>query len=691
MIRNEIINPRSIVIVGGSNDMSKPGGTALRNIINGGYRGQVYIVNPRESSVQGFSSYPDSESLPEVECAIFAVPSSYVIKNAETLALKKKTKGFIVYSAGFGETGEDGKALEDRLTGIVTSVNGTLIGPNCTGILFPGFAAAFAGPTPELVPHGADFVSASGAVAVFTLERALPMGIRFASVIAVGNSPQCGVEEIVQHWDESFTDSSSRVKLLYIEQIKKPDMLIKHCCSLRTKGCRIAAIKAGASEAGSRAAMSHTGALAVPDTAVDALFRKCGITRCSGREEFIYTAGVLMHGKAPGKNFAVITHAGGPGVLATDALSRNGISVPQLNGPAADQLKSKLFHGSSVSNPVDFIGTGTAEQLGEILDFIDNDAPEIDSSIVIFGTPGLFDVNHVYELLDEKMKSLQKQVFPVLPSTMLASGAIEHFTKLGRAFFPDEVMLAESLAAVSKTNLPFQNSSALRGSGKPPDTVNIKKIIAAAPDGFLNPGCVRKLLHSAGIPHARELSINSPDEIEFAAAALGFPLAMKVSGPVHKSDAGGVKLNISSADEALKSYTELMNINGASGVVLQKMVQGTELFIGGKREPGYGHIILCGPGGIFVETLKDTSAGIIPVGMDEALDMIRRLKGYDLIKGARGKAGVNEDIFAEIIIKVSLLLGEAPEIKEIDLNPLMGSGEEIQSVDCRILIDKNEV
>lgn len=668
--------------------MSKPGGTLLRNIINGGYRGNIYVLNPREKTVQGLPSYADAASLPDAECAVFAVPSSGVIKTAEILASDKGTRAFIVYSAGFGETGAEGKALEERLTAIVTSVNGTLIGPNCTGVLYPGFAAAFAGPTPELVPDGADFVSASGAVAVFTLERALPMGIRFASVIAVGNSAQCGVEEIARHWDESFNEMSSKVKLLYIEQIRKPELLIKHCRSLTEKGCRIAAIKAGSTEAGSRAAQSHTGALAGPDIAVDALFRKCGITRCSGREEFIYTAGVLMHSGRPGRNFAVVTHAGGPGVMATDALTMHGLSVPQIHGPAAEKLKAALFHGSSTANPIDFIGTGTADQLRTILDFIDEECPEIDSSIVIFGTPGLFDVTHVYDLLDYKMKSLQKPVFPVLPSTMLAYDAVEHFTKLGRVFFPDEVMLANSLASVSNTNLPFQNSSAGNCSGKKPDIVTIKKIIAAAPDGFMNQGDMRKLLHSAGISHARELSVSNPDEIEFAVKSLGFPLAMKITGPAHKSDAGGVKLNISSVEEATSTFTDLVSISGVSEVVMQEMVPGVELFIGGKREPGYGHIILCGLGGIFVETLKDISAGIAPVGMDEALDMIRRLKGYELIKGARGKPGVNEKKFAEIITMVSSLLAAAPEIREIDMNPLIGNGEKIQSVDCRIFIDK---
>lgn len=685
MITDELVNPRSIVVVGGSNDMSKPGGTLLGNILNGGYRGNIYVLNPREKTVKGLPTFKDAGSLPDSGCAIFAVPASNVIETAEILASEKKTKAFIVLSAGFGETGPEGRALEERLTRIVNSVNGTLIGPNCTGVLLPGFAGVFAGPVPQLDPRGIDFASASGAVAVFTMERAIPMGIRFASVIAVGNSAQCGVEDVVKYWDETFHESGSKVKLLYMEQVRNPELLIRHCSSLVSKGCRIAAVKAGTTEAGSRAALSHTGALAGPEIAVDALFRKCGITRCTGREELVYTAGILMHRVPGGRNFAVITHAGGPGVMAADALSQNGLNVPHIHGPAADRLKDRLFHGSSTANPIDFIGTGTAEQLGMILDFTDRECPGIDSSIVIFGSPGLFDVKPVYDLLDEKMKASAKPVFPVLPSTLIASGAVEHFTGLGRVFFPDEVLLAKSLAAVCNTNAPFSHQVTA-----PRNADNIRSIIAGSPDGYLPPDIVRKILNAAGIPHARQITAYHESEIEFAAAALGFPLAMKATGPVHKSDAGGVKLNISSIDRAKASYRELMEISGSTGVVMQEMASGLELFIGGKREPGYGHIILCGIGGIFVETLKDISAGIAPVGMDEALDMIRRLRGHDLIKGAIGVEGISEENFAKIITSLSGLLSAAPEIREIDINPLIGTGEKIQSVDCRIFIDKKK-
>ncbi len=683
MLRDELVRPHSIVVVGGSNDLSRPGGAILNNIINGGFAGKLYVLNHGERNVRGLNTYGNVHSLPETECAIFAISSSKIISTAEQLALQKKTKAFIVLSAGFSETGPEGKLLEEQLASIVNNVNGTLIGPNCTGVILPGFAGTFAGPVPDLDPGGIDFVSASGAFAVFTLERAMPMGIRFSSVISVGNSAQCGVEEVIQHWDETCQEPVSKVKLLYMEQVRDPALLIKHCTSLIEKGCRIAAVKAGTGEAGLRAARSHTGALAGPDLAVDALFRKCGITRCRGREEFVYTAGVLMHRRPAGKNVAVITHAGGPGVLATDALTGAGLNVPQINKTASDRIRAGLFHGSSVSNPVDFLGTGTAEQLDLILDSIEHDCPEIDSSVVIFGSPGLTDVTPVYDLLDKKIAVSQKPVFSVLPSTMAASEAIRHFTGSGRIFFPDEVMLAGSLAAVMNTAGPFNsNVNRMDRNGE------LRMIIDSSANGYLAADRIAHILDLSGIPRVREYQLSSEDEIEGAVIKSGFPVVMKAAGLLHKSDTGGVKPGISSVDEAKNCYKQLVKISGGTGVILQQMLSGIELFIGAKRIPPYGHIILCGIGGIFIETLNDVSAGIVPVSNDEALGMIRRLRGYEILKGTRGRPGINEAGFAEIIVAVSSLLSAAPGISELDLNPLIGTENCIQSVDCRMLIKK---
>ncbi|MDA3887093.1 MAG: CoA-binding protein, partial [Candidatus Delongbacteria bacterium] len=348
MINNELINPKSIVIVGASENPSKIGGKVLKNILSGNFKGDIFAINPKEETVQGINCH-SLEDLPEVELAIIAVSVKYVKEYVTTLTEKKKTKAFIILSAGFGEMGEEGKILEQEIVDIVNKNNASLIGPNCIGVLNHTYNGIFAGPIPKLDPKGCDFVSGSGATAAFIIEKGMPMGLSFASLFSVGNSAQIGVEEVMKYWDENFDpETSSKVKLLYMENIDKPKMLLKHARSLIKKGCKIAAIKAGSSDAGSRAASSHTGALATPDKAVEALFKKAGIVRCYGREELIYTAAIFTQKELKGKNIAIITHAGGPGVMLTDALSQGGMFVPHIEGKYADELIEKLYPGSSV-------------------------------------------------------------------------------------------------------------------------------------------------------------------------------------------------------------------------------------------------------------------------------------------------------------------------------------------------------
>jgi acetate---CoA ligase (ADP-forming) len=455
MINNQLINPGSIVVVGGSNDTGKPGGKVLKNLIDGGFKGKLYVANPKEKEVQGIPSYPDADSLPQVDLAILAIPARFIPDTAEVLAKKKNTRAFIVLSAGFSEESMEGTLLEERLVSIVNKAGGTLIGPNCIGVLTPSHHSVFTYPIPKLDPRGCDFVSGSGATACFIMEAGIPKGLSFANVYSVGNSAQMGVEEVVKYWDETFDpEKSSRVKLLYIETISKPKLLLKHASSLVRKGCRIAAVKAGSSDAGSRAASSHTGALATPDAAVDALFRMAGIVRCYGREDLIAVASVFMHPELKGKNIAIITHAGGPAVMLTDALANGGLAVPHIESPDSFELLSQLHPGSSVANPIDFLATGTAEQLGIIIDHVDRKFADIDGMIVIFGTPGLFPVYDVYEVLDQKMKSCGKPIFPVLPSILTAREEVEAFIAKGRINFPDEVVLGNALARVYNTQNP---------------------------------------------------------------------------------------------------------------------------------------------------------------------------------------------------------------------------------------------
>ncbi len=403
MLNRQLLAPRSIVVVGASNDITKPGGKILKNLLEHEYKGNLIVFNPNSSNIQGVKTFNKLEDLPETDLAILAIPAGLCAEVVEFLAVTKNVRAFIVISGGFSETGEAGKILEERMTAVVNKTGGCLIGPNCIGVITPEYAGVFTTPIPHLKSDGCDFVSGSGATAVFILESAIPKGVNFSRVITVGNSAQLGIEEVLEYWDShSEEEADLRVKLLYIESINDPDKFLFHARSLVNKGFRIAAIKAGSSAAGSRAASSHTGAMASSDAAVEALFRKAGIVRCYGREELTTVAGIFMTKRLKGKNMAIITHAGGPAVMLTDALEAGGLNIPQLpDSMAKESLKRRLFAGSSVENPIDFLATGTAEQLGDIIDACENDFDEIDGMSVIFGSSGLTSVTDVYQVLDE--------------------------------------------------------------------------------------------------------------------------------------------------------------------------------------------------------------------------------------------------------------------------------------------------
>lgn len=684
MIAREILSPKSILIAGASEDERKPGGRVLKNLIDGSYSGKLYGLNPKADEVQGVQCFRKPEDAEPVDLAIIAVAAKFALPTIEILAKEKGVKAFVILSAGFGETDEEGAKLERKIVEIVDSVGGSLIGPNCIGVLTPHYEGVFAGPIPKLDPQGCDFVTGSGATAVFFLETAIPMGISFSSIISVGNSAQIGVEDVLAHWDETFDPkTSSRTKLIYAEQIDRPEEFLEHARSLINKGCRIAAIKSGTTDAGSRAVSSHTGAIAGSDAAADALFRKAGVVRCQGRDELAYVAGILRHPELPGPNLAVITHAGGPGVMITDELSRGGLKTPHLTGDAADELLAKLFPGSSVANPIDFLATGNAEQLGDILDFVEDRFDEVDGSVVIFGTPGLFPVEPVYKKLHDKMSECKKPIFPVLPSVVQVPEAIEYFKSFGRIAFRDEVRLGAALAKVNNTPAPAE--------AEPLPEIDRKKVrdlIERANDGFLSPVLVAGLLDAAGIDRVPEYFATNADQAVESFEKVGAPIVMKVVGPVHKTETGGVSLGVSDPDTAKAEFERMMKIDGAESVMIQSMQSGIEIFLGAKRDPKFGALIMCGLGGVFVEIFKDVAAGLSPISTQEAKAMIRSLKSYEIIRGARGRKGVDEDLIADFARRLNALLEAAPEIVETDINPLIGSGKNLKAVDARIKVEK---
>jgi acetyltransferase len=687
MLTSQLLNPESIVVVGGSADTGKPGGSVIKNLLAQGYAGKLYAVNPKNVEIQGVRCYPNVDALPNVDLAILAIPAAACVDAVEVLARKKNTKGFIIFSAGFHEESEAGARLERQIVSTINETGGSLIGPNCIGMMNTHYTGIFTGAIPPLSTQGVNFITGSGATAVFLVQAAVHFGLPFAGIYSVGNSAQLGVEDVLEHLDETYIHGQSApVKMLYIESINNPQKLLRHALSLNRKGARITAVKAGSSQAGSRAASSHTGALATPDTAVDALFRKAGIIRCYGRTELALTAGLLLQPLPKDKNMAIVTHAGGPAVMLTDVLSAGGLQVPPLEGDKAKALLEKLYHGASTANPIDYLATGTADQLQHILNACAHDFTDIDAVAVIYGNAGLTEVESTHNTLLHHMLTAKKPIYAILPSIHHAVDELPGYVKNNRIVFTDEVLFGRTLVNVLNQqhliDANAQEKYALRDSARR----QIREVVAAAGDGYLAPGAVQALLDAAGIERAGERVAATPADALQAVRELGYPAVMKVVGPVHKSDVGGVTINIQDDNTVRKEFERMMKISGATAVLLQPQLSGTQLFVGAKREPNFGHLVVCGLGGIFVEVLKDVSSALAPCSVPEALQMIRSLRGYKVIQGVRGQEPVNEAAFAEAIVRVSHLCCAAPEIAELDLNPLLAAGNKVVAVDARIRI-----
>lgn len=332
-----------------------------------------------------------------------------------------------------------------------------------------------------------------------------------------------------------------------------------------------------------------------------------------------------------------------------------------------------------MANPIDFLATGNADQLGEILDAVENDFDEIDGAVVVFGTTGMGRVDDVYKLLHEKMNTCRKPIFPILPSAIQAAEEVNEFHNMGHVNFTDEVSFGYVLSRLNRLHPPYPESLTFTI-----DKSRIRRIVENSSSGYLPAEKVFELLEAAGIETVKQKIAFTKAEALQHAASIGFPLVMKITGVLHKSDAGGVITGIKSQDEVEKGFEKLSAIASYGSILMQQQSSGIEVFIGGKYQKQYGHKVICGVGGIWVEVLKDISAGLVPVSEEEATGMIRHLRSYPVISGMRGKAGINEALFAKTVAQVSALLEAAPEIMEMDINPLFGNPEKLVAVDARI-------
>jgi acetate---CoA ligase (ADP-forming) len=676
MLNSSLTDPKSIAIIGASRSPEKPGGRLVINLAGSGYTGNIYPVNPKEDEINGLKVYHSIQDLPHTELAILAIPAHLCVETVEVMALTKSTKAFIIISAGFSEMGNEGKQLEQRLKVLAEQFQLSVIGPNCIGVLNPSYKAIFVSPLPPVVGGGADFVSASGALAVFLFEMAAKYGLRFGSVYTVGNSVTIGVEEVLRYWDINFSPKhSGRVKMVYAEQIKKPEMFFRHIQSLRAKGCHVVVLKPGETEAGARAALSHTGSMAGDSEAYGYLIRKAGAIRCYCREELVYLANILLQKQLRGKNLAIITHAGGPGVMLADQLYKAGLHVPEIDKVTREKLLDKLHSGSSAVNPIDMLATAKREQLSYVVNTC-NSLEYIDGMVVIYGKTGMEDLFGTYKVLHEATTGYEKPVYHVLPSINSAVEEIQAFVDFGHSVYTDEVVFGRCLAEVVNAPEAYARDLLIPRNVSPG-----RETVVLSDQEVLN------RLKNAGILTAPAFFISRESEIE-KNGHMSYPVAAKVQGILHKTEVGGVILDINSEEELKEAFNRLMSIKDAQGIQVQQMVKGIELYLGAKRHDGIGFSVHAGLGGIFVELVRDIVSTLAPVSYQEALAILSGLKAQKLFSGYRNMAPVSKEAFARLIVSFSMLFKDYPDIVEMDINPLIASGDGIYSVDARIITDK---
>lgn len=678
------IAPSSIAIVGASTDITKPSGKIVDNILKKGFAGELFLINPKADSILGRPAIPAIGALPQApDLAYIAIPARFVAGALEELAALG-TRRVIILSAGFGELNPEGAAEEKRLAKIADENGMVILGPNCLGVTSPVHAGKFAGLLPEMRPGGINFISGSGATVDLLAEQAVRRGLIFETFFTVGNSAQMGVTDVLGLFDQRRDDAPPAPMMLYLEKVGSPAKLLAHAQSLVSKGSPVIAIKSGVTEGGRRAAASHTGALAAGDAAVEALFRKAGVIRVTSKLDMVDAAAalVLAKGSFDGRRACVITDAGGLGVMATDELNRQGIETPMFQAETRAQLAELLPPGAGINNPVDMLPTRTPEQVSRTLSIIcEKERDNLDYILVQFGDPGLADNWPLYQAVARAMDELPLPVIPCFPSSISSAQPLAKYRALGKCHFEDEVSMARAVGRM--VNRPRVFAPAPDPPGYDREAV---MAALAGLSGPVPPEAARLALAAAGIPLPAERLLRSTRDLAGLAESLSAPWAMKVSGPLHKTELGGVAVGVA-AGNADQVFERLMAIPGANGVLVQEMISGPEALMGLSREGDFGHLVAFGLGGIMAEALKDLCFGLAPLTVKEAARQIDSIRGLAALKDHRGLPGMDLAALADILARVSLLGRDVPTIKELDLNPVKGTGRRLAAVDLRIILD----
>ena len=696
-----LLAPRSIAVIGASRRPGTIGHELFRNLLRYGFEGPVYPVHPATVSVAGVRAYASVLDVPDaVDLAVVVVPAAEVPVVARECA-EKHVLGMLIVSAGFAETGAAGKQAERELVSAARSNGMRVIGPNCLGVLNTAAGVrmnATFGPA-QPVSGNVAFLSQSGGLGIELMSRAGDLGIGISQFVSVGNKADVSGNDLLQYWTD---DAQTDVILLYLESFGNPRKFARLARNL-ARSKPIVAVKSGRTPPGSRAASSHTAALAAPDLAVDALFRQAGVIRVDTLDELLSTAMVLAHQPLPpGRRVAIVGNVGGPGILAADACSGAGLEVPEFDAPTQDALRALVAPGASVRNPVDLVAGATAQQFEDALRIVLAD-DAIDAVLAIFVPP-------LVTLAEDVAAAIANAAETAGDKTVLSCF-------LGRAGVPDGLRGGGARRTIPSFAFPESAAHALgrvadladwrrRPAGTVPDLDDIdlpgaRAVVRAElehePEGsWLAPGPAAALLTSFGIHTVDFHEVADADAARAAARKLGGRVVLKATAPglVHKSDAGGVALDLHGDDAVADAFATMSRRLGdaMTGAVVQPMVgAGVELILGITHDPSFGPLVVFGLGGVTAELLADRALRLVPVTDEDAHELVRSLRGSPLLFGYRGRPPVDVDALEDLILRVGLLADEVPEIAEMDLNPVVASERGVVAIDVKIRLAPSAV
>ena len=683
-----VFAPRSIAVIGASRRPGQLGHEIVRNLRGSGFTGDLFVVNPNAPDIEGVPAFASLGTIEtEVDLAIIAVPAD-AVEAALDECIAKGVAAVVVISAGFAEVGEEGRHREAVLLEKIRRAGIRMVGPNCMGVINTDPAVRMHGTFAAVFPPSGNVAmsSQSGALGLAVLDYARSLNIGFSTFISVGNKADVSGNDLIQYWAE---DPKTDVILLYLESFGNPR---KFGQIARRVGRHkpIVAVKAGRSAAGAQAASSHTGALATSDALVDDLFRQAGIIRSDTLEEMFDVAALLANQPLPkGRRVAIVTNAGGPGILAADACAANGLQLAELSAETTAGLRSFLPTAASVGNPIDMIASASPEQYRRTLDLLIAD-PGVDAVMAIYIPVLPIDAPHVAAAIRQAAAGAQGKT--LLATFMSSTGVPAPLAPVPAFPFPERAINALALVTRYAEWRTKPEGERVAFAFDAPQIRSIIDRSCTNGGGWLDPLDVGLLLNAAGIDAPLTLPAQSSMAAEQVAEMVGYPVALKAYGPtlLHKSDVGGVRLGLMHGDEVVRAYEELAASLGEAmtGAVIQAMIPGgVEMMVGVTFQPSFGHVLACGAGGTLVELLGDIAFRVHPLTDRDAQEMVAALQSAKLLKGVRGAKPADAEALQATILRLSALLDIAPEIREIDLNPLKVLHRGVSAVDARIRVE----